>query len=105
MNDAVLVPAPEDFLGLYFGQHVLAAAGRTFLAGADFKILPVPFGFMLIPLRPLPAGPAELRLADPVRLDPSAAVLAARQVIVFGVPCLIAPRRAVCRFHSFLEAP
>ncbi len=105
MDDAVLAPAAEDFLGLYFGQHTLKAAGRIFLAGADFKVLPVPYGFMLVPLRPLPAGPAELHLASPTRLDPSATVLTARQTIILGLPCFIAPRRAICQFRPVLEPP
>ena len=105
VDGAVLVPASEDFLGLYFGKHTLEAAGRTFAAGIDFKVLPVPLGFMLIPLRVLPTAPSELRLAAPVRLDPSAVMLTARQTIVFGLPCFVAPHRAVCRFQSVLTVP
>ena len=103
LDDAVLAPAPNDFLGLYFGQHTIEAGGHAFMAGSDFKVLPIPSGFMVVPLRPLPPGPAELHLATAEPLDPSATVVMGRQAIVFGLPCLIAPRRAACRFRSALR--
>ena len=98
----MLAPSPDDFLGLYFGKHTIEAGGQSFDAGIDFKLIPVPFGFMLIPLRPLPGGPSELHLAGPLRLDRAATVVTARQVIVFGLPCLLAPSRPVCRYRPVL---
>jgi hypothetical protein len=103
--DAVLAASPDDFLGLYFGKHTIEADGQSFDAGIDFKLIPVPFGFMMIPLRPLPGGPSELHLAAPIRLSPAAVVVAARQAIVFGLPCLIAPGRPVCRYKTLLAPP
>ena len=105
LDDAVLASAPDDFLAQYFGSHVLEADGRRFMAGSDFKVVPVPFGLMVIPLRPLPDDPSQLRLADPIRLTPSAAVLTARQTLVFGLPCFIAPHREACRFKPVLAPP
>jgi hypothetical protein len=101
----VLAASPDDFLGLYFGKHTIEADGQSFDAGIDFKLIPVPFGFMMIPLRPLPGGPSELHLAAPIRLSPAAVVVAARQAIVFGLPCLIAPGRPVCRYKTLLAPP
>ena len=105
LGRAILVSVPDDFLSLYFGKHTLDAAGRTFIANADFKVLPVPFGLMVVPLRPLPAEPSVLHLAEPLRLDPAAPVLTARQAIIFGLPCSIAPRRAICRSRPILKSP
>ncbi len=39
-------------------------------ASIDFKVIPVPFGFIMVPLRPLPGDPSELHLAQPLRLNP-----------------------------------
>ena len=100
VGDAVLATSPDDFRGLYFGKHTIEADGQSFDAGIDFKLIPVPFGFMMIPLRPLPGGPSELHLAEPLRLDPAATVITARQAIVFGFPCLVVSRRPVCRYRS-----
>lgn len=102
IDSVVLASAPEDFLSEYFGAHVLQAGGHRYAAARDFKVMPVPSGFMVFPLRRLPAVPSELRLVDPVRLAASATVLTGRQQIVFGVPCLIAPQRRVCRYRPVL---
>ena len=97
LDGAILAAAPEDFLTLYFGKHTMVSGAASFLANSAFKVVPLPGGFMVLPLRPLPAAPTVLHLAEPERLDPAEPVIAARQEIVFGLPCSIAPQRAICR--------
>ena len=53
IDTAVLVPSPEDYMSIYFGKQELRTASGVFMASVDFKLYPVPFGFMLVPLRPL----------------------------------------------------
>ena len=103
VDQAVLIPSPDDYLSIYFGHHEIVSGGRRLLASVDFKLYPVPFGFMLAPLRPLP-GPLSLELATPLRLDPGAATIAVRQRLKFGLPCIVLPRRATCSEQTMLRA-
>ncbi len=99
VDQAVLVPSADNFLAIYFGQHVMASGGRVLAASVDFKLYPVPHGFMLAPLRPLP-GPLSLQLAAPLQLDPQAVPQPVRQRIVFGLPCSVLPKRAICQYRA-----
>lgn len=102
MDQAVLVRAPADFLTIYFGAHEIRRDGRRLINNADFKLYPVPSGVMLTPLRRLP-GPLTVNLAEPLRLDPAATPFMARQRLKFGLPCIILPTRASCRYVSVLQ--
>ena len=103
LDQAMLIPSLDDYLSIYFGHHEIVSGGRRFLASVDFKLYPVPFGFMLAPMRPLP-GPLSLELAAPLRLDPGAAAVAVRQRLKFGLPCIVLPRRATCMDQNLLRA-
>jgi hypothetical protein len=103
LDIAYLVAAPDDFLGFYLGPHELVQAGGSWPVNAAFKLFPVPFGIMLTPLRVLPAEPATLRLGTATRLNAGSPVIEARQRIVFGLPCAVLRRRAVCGYLSPLR--
>jgi hypothetical protein len=101
LNVVYLAASPEDFVGLYLGAHVIDQNGHVLHANADFKIFPVPSGFMLMPLRVLPTTAATLHLTSSVKLDPSTQVFIGRQDIVFGLPCAVLHKRDDCQYaHS-----
>ena len=103
LDDAVLIPASDDYLSVYFGHHAIVAGGQRYQASVDFKLYPIPQGFMLAPLRPLP-GKLSLELAAPLRLDPGATTVAVRQRIKFGLPCIVLARRATCTERNLVQA-
>jgi hypothetical protein len=96
VNDRLDVRAPDNFLTIYYGNHTIDGPDRPLLAGVDFKVVSIPNGLSLIPLRPL-QGPTMLHLAPPLRLDPRSTVHSLRQGIVFGLPCALQPSQSACR--------
>ncbi len=100
---AYLLRSPDDFVGLYLGQHTMVTEHALFEANSAFKVTPVPFGMMITPLRKLPTEEAVLHLKTTIHISPTEAVLRFSQRLVFGLPCMLAPRRSVCRYPDFLE--
>ncbi len=100
---AYIARSGEDFNGLYLGNHTLDSDGGHFIANADFKVFPIPFGLMLVPLRPLPRQPSTLHLRTSITLDRAHPVLQARQRLVFGLPCFILPARSACAYRMILQ--
>ena len=82
---------------LYFGGITLQAGGRTFQNTGDFKLFPTSYGALLLPLRPLPDGPAVLFWPPDVAPGPVPVLTTGRQAIVFGLPCVLLNRlRPAC---------
>jgi hypothetical protein len=102
VDDRLDVRAPDDFMAIYYGNHTIDGPDRPFLAGVDFKVVQIPGGLSVIPLRPL-AGPTTLHFAPPLRLDPASAVRGLRQGIVFGLPCEMKPSQSACRQVDTLQ--
>lgn len=86
LDHAVIVPGGGSWAALYSGAHALVIGGVTFHHNDDFKLYPRKGDFLVVPLRRLPPGDAMLTLA-PGAVQTGAAH-AARQRLVFGVPCL-----------------
>lgn len=96
VTDRLDVRAPDDFLAIYYGDHTIDGLGRKYMAGVDFKAMPVRGGMAIIPLRPL-SGPTVLHLSPSLQLDPHSPVRSFRQGIVLGIPCSVRKSRQVCR--------
>ena len=105
VNDGLLVPAAGGWDQIYFGAHTLTIAGQSYIDGADFKLFPRSAGFLLMPLRPLPAGPARLVLHDDVTPDPTAKPLAVRERVLFGLPCWLPLAMHRCAPEYLIAAP
>jgi hypothetical protein len=102
VTDRLDVSAPEDFMSIYFGKHTIDGPDRPFLAGVDFKVVPIQGGMAVIPLRPL-YGPTTLHLSPPLQLDPTSTVYSLHQGVVFGLPCGLQPSQPVCRPANTLK--
>jgi hypothetical protein len=86
LDHAAIVPGGGTWAALYSGAHTLAIGGEIFHHNDDFKLYPRTGDFLVVPLRLLPPGDAVLELdSGAVQTGPARA---ARQVLVFGVPCL-----------------
>ncbi len=82
---------------LFFGDFTLQAGGQEFRNKRDFKVLPTPTGALLLPLRPLPSGPATLTWPDSVKPGAAPVLTTVRQAIIFGLPCVLLNRlRPAC---------
>jgi hypothetical protein len=102
MNAALLVKASGNLPGLYDQTSVIRSGDTVFPSFLDYKLFSWFGDVMAIPLRPLPGKPSTLELPHDVELDVSAEPVMARQSLVWGVPCLILPRRAACRYPDLL---
>ncbi len=96
LDSAVSLPLAGSWRSLYFGAFVLHAGGADYRNTFDFKVLPVPAGALLLPLRPLPPGPATLNLPADVSLSAAPEAERFTQSIEPGVPCGVFPRRRSC---------
>ncbi len=103
--DAVLAAVTGTHDDIYFGEHRLRIGDRVFGQIADFKTFPRPGGLMIAPLRPLPAGPASWTPGPGVVLATDAAPSMARQRVVYGQPCWLAPRIPACRSGDLIPPP
>lgn len=85
LADAVLVPATGPWDDIVMGAHG-GTLDRWYASNSDFKAYARPGGFLLVPLRPLPAGLAiDMGPAVTMAGQP----LAVRQTIAFGLPCWV----------------
>ena len=105
IRDVVLVAADGDREAIYGGASALSINGHGYADRADYKLLPAPGGFLLVPLRPLPDGQARLTVGRGVRLDPTAAPLHARQRLVLGLPCWLPWHERRCETPFLLPPP
>ncbi len=96
LNQALFLDLSGTWEGIHAGKFVLHEGGASFLSQSDFKVLPLPRGALLFPLRPLPAGPAVLDLPPGIGLRTPADAREYVQAVVLGVPCGIFPRRRTC---------
>ncbi len=83
---ATFLPLSGDWEALYFSVFTLSTGGQEFVSKSDLKILPVPGGALLLPLRVLPAGEGELGLPKDVSVDAAVPGIVWRQALVFGLP-------------------
>ncbi len=102
IRDVILVAAAGDWNEIYEGSSSLSIDGRTYVDRVDYKLLPAPGGFLLVPLRPLRDGPARLTVGPDLHLDPTAAPLHGRQDIVLGLPCWLPAPVARCETRFLL---
>ena len=103
LDTAYIAASPDDFVGLFLGPHTMTTTHGQLLVNAAFRVIPVPYGFMLMPLRVLSPTPATLTLKAQLRLARTEPVLRGTQRIVFGLPCLVRDSRAACTHHMVLK--
>jgi hypothetical protein len=104
VRDGLLVAASGNWGAIYFGGHSLTIAGHRY-ATVYFREFPVPGGFLLAPLRPLPAGPAQL-VEDPrVTPDATVAPLYVRQDLRVGLPCWLPAILHACSPDVLITPP
>jgi hypothetical protein len=103
LNDAVLAAADGSWSDIYFGQDEMTIGARRFTHLFDFHLFPIPGGFMLLPLRSLPAGNAILSVTPGVKLDPSTPPIVARQHLSFGLPYWVQP--TACLTEDLIPPP
>jgi hypothetical protein len=96
LSDAILMPAQGEWGDIYFGPQEMSIGGRPLAYFGDFRTFPRTGGFMLVPLRPLPSGPATLVMKQGITLDPNQPSILARQVAVPGLPCWLPTRLYDC---------
>ena len=104
LDTAIAVAATGDWHDIYFGAHTLQADGVVYARHhVDLKTYPVPGGFILVPLRMLPAIPSVLAVDPAVDLDPTHPPIVLRQAIRFGLPCLLPRLQPSCTPRRIAE--
>jgi hypothetical protein len=98
IDEAAIVRGTGSWSALYFDNHLLMIDGKAFHDPYDFRLYPRSRDFLVLPLRPLPKGPATLTdVQDLPRIEVGAPAVAARQTISFGMPCAFGlAGRSVC---------
>lgn len=86
ITGAMRVAAAGGFTALYQTEFDLIAGGTAWANGRSFKTQPVPGGLLLVPLRPLPAGPATVTFPAVILLDTAVPPVIGRQEIRFALP-------------------
>ena len=89
VDEAAIVRGTGPWNAFYYGRHLLTIDGVAFRNNFDFRLYPRSTDFLLVPLRPLPPHPGVLTVAEGVRIAPDAPVVKVRQVVSFGLPCLL----------------
>lgn len=87
VDRVAIVDGHGNWAAFYSGAHGLRIGGVAFHHNDDFKIYPRAHDFLVVPLRPLPSGEAVLTTDGGITRGAAPAVQA-RQVVVFGLPCL-----------------
>lgn len=117
VGDAVLIGAEGGFAAMFHDVHILRVGERAYRATDDFKLFPRAGGAMLMPLRPLGAGPvhfspardangpAPAGAAPGVVLRPGVAPILARARVVPGPPCWAGASASGCRSIEPLPPP
>ncbi len=96
LNQALFLNLAGTWDAIHAGRFTLEEGGRQFASELDFKVMPLPAGALIFPLRPLPEGPGVLDLPQGVSLPGQAQATLLKQAILFGLPCGIAPWRTAC---------
>jgi len=86
MRDAVRVTARGDFPALYQTEFDVMAGGLPWPNSRALKTEPVPGGFVMVPIRPLPPGPAEVIFPSVMAVNVAVPPVMGRQVIRFEPP-------------------
>lgn len=86
MRDAVRVTATGSFPALYQTEFDVMAGGLPWPNSRALKTEPVPGGFIIVPIRPLPPGPAEVTFPPVMAVNAAVAPVMGRQVIRFEPP-------------------
>lgn len=109
VGDAVVVAANGSFDAIYNGQHHLYVGEheeKWYGSTADFKTSPLPGGLMILPLRPLQAGPVSVHFGPDIALATDIAPHLAHARVVFGAPCWLPGwLKAPCRATDLLPGP
>ena len=87
IQTATIMSGRGSWAAFYSGAHGLRIGELEFRHNDDFKLYPRAGDFLVVPLRPLPAGDAILT-TDPGITVGTTPGRVAHQVIVFGLPCL-----------------
>ncbi|CAH1658146.1 conserved membrane hypothetical protein [Hyphomicrobiales bacterium] len=85
VNEGLAVPAVGAWQSFYFGPHIIMQGNQNWLPG-DYKAIPYPGGFVIVPLHRLPSDPAIMHFGSDITLFDRAAVKV-RQRLTFGLPC------------------
>ncbi|HLG85714.1 MAG TPA: hypothetical protein VKZ79_00795 [Alphaproteobacteria bacterium] len=93
IDSGLLFKARANWEASYLGHHEMRIGDSAFREYADFRVYRVDDGFLLVPLRPLPAGDIAFTTDPGMALDPSFSPVLGRQRIVLGLPCWF---RAIC---------
>jgi hypothetical protein len=105
VRDGLLVAATGDWGTIYFGPQAMTIAGHAYAYFADFHTFPQSGGFLLMPLRPLPSGPAQLILKAGVVPDPAITPIHVRQEIRYGLPCWLPLDLSECSPQDLIPPP
>jgi len=103
--DAVAVPAQGSFDAVFLLPDNLAVGDHLFHTPFDFRAFPRAGGLLLLPVRPLPSADSLIFFNPGVTLDQDSEPFAARQRLVFGLPCWIAPWRSDCHPDPLFPGP
>ena len=97
VDQALTLNLTGSWAAMHDGVFTLHAGDAAWISEVDFKVLPLPAGALIVPLRPLAGGAGVLDLPPGIGLGAPPEARLFRQGVVLGVPCGILPRRAVCR--------
>jgi len=105
LDQAVRIMAQGSFEQIYLSEYALDVGGVRVPNGPYVKAEPIPGGFLLVALRPLPSGPAAVQFPDDVMLDVSRPPAVGRQRIVFEIPLHGGwPSRAAKRLSTWVAS-
>ncbi|PXW52194.1 hypothetical protein C7450_11758 [Chelatococcus asaccharovorans] len=85
VDEGLAVSAIGSWYSFYIGPHSIHQGDRRWSSG-DYKALPYPGGFLILPLRRSPSEPASLHFGENVTLL-DRPVVKVRQRLSFGLPC------------------
>ena len=93
VSSGIMVKANASFEAAYFGRHEMRIGDQTFHVYSDFRIFPEGDLVLIVPLRPMPPGVADITLDSGVTIDQAAMPIAGTQRVVPSLPCWF---RAIC---------
>ncbi|MBB3172502.1 hypothetical protein FHR90_000308 [Endobacter medicaginis] len=106
LRDALLLPMQGSEDNIYFDAALsLDAGGRQYHDFFALRAFPVPGGAMILPLRPLPAGPATLSLGPKISLPADGHAVIAHLSTEPGLPCWLPHRLLPAACHDDAPLP
>ncbi len=106
IGGGLAVAALGSWDSIYFGATALTArVGTTSVQNVGFKTVPVPGGFIVEALRPLPSLPSVLHLDPGIRLDAAVPPVSLRHSIRFRLPCVAPAWLPGCAVPAWLPGP